>query len=200
MGQWGVYDDENDQTADLASVVEADFLPNHLINCFQHLKSDKIPCYKLKKKSEMQKLSKEFGPISHTYKKGNKCEVFFSTQEEKHCDDEKKKYIQTHTGDIGKAILKSIKKKKYNQLPDAIAGIAIYLARGWHSTPIFPTNNSVGRGYQFPKKLPKDFPPLLKKMAHKASLYQLDNFDNKLKWRSPERRIQALKNQVKLFK
>lgn len=55
--------------------------------------------------------------------------------------------------------LKNKKDIKENGLADyIIAGVALYLARGWKVTPIFPRKlGTHHRGFEFPKKYQKDF-------------------------------------------
>ena len=75
----------------------------------------------------------------------------------------------------------------------------MYLARGWHSTPIFPKNSGVNRGFGPPSRLPSDFPEKLRELAYEASTSELENFQNKSGWTDPEKRIEALKRQINLF-
>lgn len=138
--------------------------------------------------------------VKHVTKKSTKCEARCETKSMEECYVESLKYMQNNMDKVAQEIYKYIKKHKYDKnAPMMISGIALYLARGWVSTPIFPVNKkSINRGFKFPS-LPNKFPGKLRQMALKASKYQLEHFNNEQGWREPDRRIQALKNQIKLF-
>lgn len=128
------------------------------------------------------------------------CKYSVDTKKTIQCYADAKQYLANNYQKICQAILHLIKTDKFYAQPNMIAGIALYLARGWGSTPIFPMKTgTVNRGYGLPK-IPSNFPNILRKMAYQASKEQLDNFTNEMEWGEPEKRIQALKNQIKLFK
>lgn len=178
MGQWGFYDDEGDPIADFASHVEKLVLPEKL----KILKLiSKRPC--------------------DPPKKG--CVQVYTTEENEQAEKIQHRYMMNHKAKIQTAIRKLLKKKVgyHCDKNSEIAGIALYLARGWGSTPIFPCDEDsrVSRGYRFPTRLANDYPKLLKKMAYRASVNLYNNFKNELDWSNPEARLKALRDQIKLF-
>lgn len=200
MGQWGFYDDEGDIVSDSAYIVEKILLPKHLQRCYRFDKVIKVNCNDLRNKKKREelinKLKKEIGGdknISTFISKS--CKIIGSTDKSIKCYINAHEYILKNQNKIPDII-----KNKWSGNDRIIAGLALYLARGWNSTPIFPKNmKTVNRGFALPKYLPKDFPMSLKKMAFESSVKQLREFDNKDDWSEPKKRLQALKNQIKLF-
>jgi len=207
MGQWGFFDDEGDAVADFAIDIENRVLPENLKRCYDYNKKVKIPCYKINNKKAnaklMDEIAKDYGKdtfiVFNINQSRNSCSYSVETNETRKCYEDRRKFLNTHREILGDAIISIINEKEYYQQPQMIAGIAMYLARGWHGTPIFPESETVERGFRVPK-LTREFPKELRKMAYNASVQQLKNFDNKMKWSSPDKRIEALKIQVDLFK
>ena len=209
MGQWGFYDDEGDYIADIASEIEHRTLPKHLQECYKLDQEIKVSCKDIEsdddKEKLITKLIKDLGnllptkPGVSTWITGDTCLLNFQTIKGVECFAQKKQWLTKHRKQLGEAALSSI-AETYIDNNSAIAGIALYLARNWQSTPIFPANQAtVNRGFGLPKSLPPAFPDKLRIMALRASKQMLAQFDNASGWSEPEKRIQALKNQIKLF-
>jgi len=211
MGQWGFYDDEGDLVADFAMSVEHKVLPKRLQSCYQYDQVVKVPCKELKNPDDKEKLIKKIRKdfvkqvpadsriTTFEHPKKNKCTINARTNATIKCYVDRKEFLQANVDKLGAAILAELADEdEYN--PGLVAGIALYLARNWQSTPIFPANQkTVNRGYGLPSKLPPGFPEKLRELAYQASSDQLASFTNKNGWSEPEKRIQALKNQIKLF-
>lgn len=198
MGMWGVFDDEGDAVADFAHQLEQKLLPAKLRRCYRLDKIITIPCGASKAQIR-KKILQVAGPeakLAYTMRHRKTCQANISTAETIACYMAKQHFIRHHIPQLTKLILLHVTGKK----PSLIAGIALYLARGWHSTPIIPRyEKTVKRGYRFPSKLPKGFSPRLRKLALQATKAQLASQDEREEWRDWSKREAALRQQLRLF-
>lgn len=177
MGAWGDYDDENDHTADLAYELEMELLPKYLKDLPIHREK---PCDPPRKN----------------------CKVVY---DDKVTGDNRQKQKDWMLNNLCK-VQAYLNKQK--DMPDgAWAGIALYIARGWGSTPIghkmtnLVTGITIGESFPLPD-LPSNFPAGLKKRAYQDSVVQLDKAEkegNVWGWTDFKSRKQSLRNQIELF-
>lgn len=168
MGAWSYYDDGSDRTADFAADIEDAVLPESI------------------KKMESMKC----GPCTPAKKNCQRCKTI---QEEY---DVRAKYMVSNPQKVYKALQKERKRDPKDMTDSDIAGVAIYLARGWGSTHI------MNRSPTLPRSLPKKFPVGLRKLALSASKRQLKATNTKEAqelWFDIKPRIAALKDQVRFF-
>ena len=202
MGQWGFYDDEGDSVADYAYEIEKRVLPKHLKNCYEKQSTVKrIPRRDTEKKAA--EIQKRIGPNKRVTtwcsSRRKTCDISYETDASIECYSKSKEYMQKHFDEIFNVIKDMMKEKEYYRQDHMVAGIAMYMARNWGATPILPKKfGTVTRGFTFPK-LPKKFPTELKRIAHGASVKQYKTFTNEMEWKDPKKRLQALKDQIKLF-
>ena len=163
MGQSGYYDDEGDPVeGDFAHMIEKRVLPKHILE---------LPLYKNVPCSPKRK----------------GCTSMIITKEHEKNAEIRRKYMVGHSTKIWQEVKKIAKKDEYYAQDFVIAGIALYLARGWRSTR------------RLPGKLPEKFPPGMKRAALRASNRELKNFDNHEKWVNIKERKKALRKQILLF-
>lgn len=198
---YGYFDDENYNTLKYIQELENNILPK------------KLNEHKLKR-------------INQSDIKGECCETHFLDKLKKNIGEDKmifkfqdggNMYYEHETDDSIK-----LKNKRYDFIMEnqdkildhikldlqrdnglsesTIAGVALYLARGWTVTPQLSAKmHTFDRGFKLPETLPPGFPDKLKEIAYEASKMQLEEFDNHEKWDSKKNRRKALKKQMELF-
>lgn len=162
MGQFGDYDDQGDLVQDLVVEIERKVLPAKL---------RKLPLY----------ISEPCKP----YKKG--CKVIKMGSEHRKNTAIQRQYMVSHPNAIWRAARIIMRKQKtYNQ-DFVIAGLGVYMARGWNARD------------RLPKKLDSKFPKSVQRAALKASQREYKNNSDFANWKDPAARKRALKHQIRLF-
>jgi hypothetical protein len=162
MGQFGDYDDQGDIVQDLVAKIEKVVLPIKLRN---------LPLYVT-------------GPCKPP-KKG--CEILVNTSEHRKNEKAQQKYIVEHPNKVWRTARVIMHKQKTYKQDFVIAGLAIYLARGWNGSS------------RLPKKLDINFPKSMQLAARKASQREYKNDSDFANWKDPVARKRALKHQIRLF-
>ncbi len=157
MGAWGFLSDENDLTQDYVMDIQKAVLPKELKSCYKHDINEsydcKLPEEKVKAlKAKLQKqIGKDLGMMEwhDLTSKPEKCNISATTPKTVQCVKDKRHYMADHP----EQVLTALKKLKINKehKDDVVAGIALFLARAWHTTPIMPDKwGTVKRGYELP--------------------------------------------------
>lgn len=214
---YGYYDDENQELLNYVEEIEDYVLPDDLkkINYNEFELKPKCTCDDADKQycidsqvsqSEIDELVdniiKKNGnnvEINVARQKGGSVKIKHDTVQTIELKNKRKEYILNNKDKIIKKLLLDIQKGGLSE--STIAGVALYLARGWNKSPMsslkFGKHN---RGHKLPETLDSNYPQHLKKAAYHASINQIKEFDNHEHWDNEKLRLTALKNQAKLFK
>jgi len=218
MGQWGFFDDEGDNVADMMLEIADEVLPKHLQNCNEL--SLHVPCDpdetseenertmdKLKKKHRAVLVKSGFH-IRSIDRSGNKCTRFLETKKEAQCRIDREQWLNDNLDKVASAAVRLLKKEKksggweQHHYDSLVAGTALSILRTHATPPILPTSeetlNDMTRGWPEPEK--RALPEELRKMALAATERLLKNIDeNKAGWTNLQPRKEALRVQIKLF-
>lgn len=193
---WGYYDDENDITINYIFDIEMAILPNELKNCDLLKMNSSVDTVS----DDVTNLRKKIGHdkmINVIYNKKNVL-IEYDDDDIILCNKKRRDYILSHQQSIVDKLVDDITNLELSDY--IIAGVALFLARSWIVTPIYPNKlNTHNRGFILPSHLSSDFPQSLKKIAYHASLNQLNEFDNHERWSNTKLRKQALLDQINLF-
>ena len=196
MGQWGYYDDEGDAVHDSVYDIKQLVLPEDLKHCWKYRKEIIVSCEN--KDLILKDLKKNYKDSTFaTWTDGKRCSISWTTEKYDNCIVDSKQYMNDHLDEVWDAIESLIKKNDFYKRDEIIAGIAVFIARGWKSTPIMGSEE-----IEFPKKLRKDFPKELRVLALESSINQYESLRKKKPekgWKNNDKRLDALEEQIELF-
>ncbi len=169
---------------------------------------------KSKRSKKSRSKSKSKSKRSKSKSGGGKSGVMYQTDENKTCETDRWKYMAAHPQQIYKTLISELKREfkvSYSKLDKEhqryyngrVAGVAIFLARGWGGTPIAIKEkykkDDQTRGIKFPTKLPKGYPSKLKSMALTASKNLQVDIEDIQRYFNTEHRMKAIHDQIALF-
>jgi hypothetical protein len=204
MGQWGFYDDEGDSVADFACELQDAILPDDLKDPSQH--EIKETCLGGECKEKAREIKEKYPDrdvlqVHH----GRTVTFYISTPELDSCQERARQYMVDHVQEVWQTVKDDLKDANYwgsYGYEKTVAGIAVYMARGWSGTPIFgdeEDEKTPERGFHFPRRLPENFPDEWREAAYQASKTMFEDESERSTWSNPQKRKEALHDQMILF-